>query len=302
MASAATAAVNSATTRRAHLAMLVFAFLISSSFTVGQAITAALDPIALTFMRFVFAGLIFLVILLASGRSLSRPSLPDLARYGWLALLLILYFVLMFEALRWTDALSTGVIFTLAPPMTVLMSWLVLGQRFSARECAALGIAAIAAVWVMFDGSLEKLTSFSLGKGEIIFLIGAACYAAYSPSVRKLHRSQNLVDLTLWTLIAGLVLLAVYGWQIILDVNWPELPGYVYLGIVHLAVFTTAMSFYLIQYASLHLPSGKVMAYTYLIPAFIVLQNIVLGAPWPSVSVLAGVLVIASAMIILQRS
>jgi drug/metabolite transporter (DMT)-like permease len=289
-------------TRRAHAAMLVFAFLISSSFTVGQAITTSLDPVALTFMRFVLAGLIFLVILLARGRKLSRPSLYDIGRYGWLALLLVLYFVLMFEALRWTDALSTGVIFTLAPPMTVLMSWLVLGQRFSTREALALGIAGLAAMWVMFDGSYEKLMSFSLGKGEIIFLIGAVCYAAYSPSVRKLHRSQNLVDLTMWTLIAGLILLAVYGWQIISNVNWSALPAYVYLGIAHLAIFTTAISFYLIQYASLYLPSGKVMAYTYLIPAFIVLQNIALGAPLPPWPVLAGVIVIASAMIILQRS
>ena len=117
-----------------------------------------------------------------------------------------------------------------------------------------------------------------------------------------LHDDQPLIPLTFWTLVVGSVLLAIYGWQPITQTDWASVPPGVYLGIVHLAIFTTAITFYLIQYASVTLPSAKVMAYTYLIPAFVLAQNIVLGAPWPGVSVIAGVGVIAAAMLLLQRA
>jgi pimeloyl-ACP methyl ester carboxylesterase len=68
----------------------------------------------------------------------------------------------------------------------------------------------------------------------------------------------------------------------------------------HLTIFSTAISFYLLQFGSIRLPAAKVMAYTFLIPAFVLLQETALGDPWPSLSICAGVLVIASAMAMLQ--
>ncbi len=287
---------------RAHAAMFAFAFLISTSFTVGQAITNAVDPAALTFLRFVLALSIFAVLLKAGGEGFGLPGGRDVLRYGWLALLVVTYFVAMFEALRWTDALSTGAVFTLTPLITAVMSRVFLGQRLTAGEGVALVVAGAGALWVMFGGDIEKLARFAIGKGELIFLFGATAYAAYSPSVRKLNAGEPLARLTFWTLAAGCVLLAVYGWRPITETEWVSVPWLVYLGIAHLAVFTTAISFYLIQYASLDLPSAKVMAYTYLIPAFVLAQTLILGAPWPGASVIAGVAVIAAAMILLQRA
>lgn len=302
MAAGQSAPAGSSAVRRAHAAMFVFAFLISTSFTVGRAITDAVDPVALTFLRFLLALLIFIVILKVSGAVIRLPRGRALLRYGWLALLLVIYFVAMFEALRWTDALSAGAVFTLAPLMTAVLSRAVLGQRLTVGQGIALLVAGAGALWVMFSGDFERLSRFSLGKGELIFLFGAAAYAAYSPSVRLLHDDQPLITLTFWTLVVGAILLGIYGWQPIIRTDWASVPASVYLGIVHLAIFTTAISFYLIQYASVRLPSAKVMAYTYLIPAFVLAQNIALGAPWPGGSVLAGVGVIAAAMVLLQRA
>ena len=286
---------------RAHAAMILFAFLVSSSFTVGEAITDRIDPAALTFLRFVIAALIFLVILLAGSRRIVWPSLSNAARYGWLAFLLVVFFITMFEALRLTSALSTGVVFTLVPPMTAIISWLALSQRLSLWELSALAVAGLATGGVVIGGGAAGLDEISFGRGELIFLLGCLSYAAYSPSVRQLRGTESLVALTFWTLVFGLVLLGLYGWRSIIETNWMSVPGFVFLGIAHLAVFTTAISFYLIQYASTRLPSAKVMAYTYLIPAFVVAQKTAFGAPWPTVPVLLGVGAIASAMIILQR-
>jgi drug/metabolite transporter (DMT)-like permease len=287
--------------RRAHLAMICFVFLISTSFTVGDAITSDIDPVVLTWLRFGFSAVIFAGLIFFGQGSFEFPKPANILRYSWFAFLLAFYFSAMFEALRWTDALSTSAVFTLVPPMTAMISWVLLRQRLSLNQIFALLIAGLAAVWVLFDGSTVRLLDFSIGKGEIIFFVGCIAFASYAPSVRRFPSGQGLVEQTFWSLVAGTVLLTAYGWPRIAAVNWPEIPLLVYLGAAHLTIFSTAISFYLLQYGSIRLPAAKVMAYTFLIPAFVLLQETALGEPWPSLSICAGVLVIASAMAVLQR-
>lgn len=285
--------------RRAHAAMLLFAALISSSFTVGGLIAKAVDPVALTFWRFLLAGAIFLVVVLATER-FRLPTVGQLGRYSFIGLLLCIYFVLMFEALRWTDPLSAGVVFTLIPAMTAVFSLFVLGQRTSSRQIVALAIAACGSVWVLFRADLDALLRFHVDYGEIVFFFGCVSYAAYPVFVRRLHRDESTAVLTFWSLTTGAVMLGAYGFSTILRTDWAAVPVGVYLGIVYLAVVTTAISFFLIKYASLQLPGAKVMAYTFLIPAFVVALEGLIGHGWPGPIVFAGVVVTALAVVVVE--
>ncbi len=287
--------------QRAHIAMLVFTFLISTSFTVGRRISPELDPLVITLLRFCLALVLFALIAVVRREKMPELSALNLARYAWLAGLLIGYFVLMFEALRWTTALNTSAVFTLAPVITAVVSWYWLGQRLSNRQTVSLAVAAAGAIWVVFEGDWQNLINFSIGKGELIFFAAAFAYACYSPSVRRLHGAENLVVLTLMTLAVGVVMLLIISWRELWLVDWAAVPAIVWLGVVHLAVFTTAVSFFLMQYGSLHLPSALVMAYVYLIPAFVVAQNALISQVFPPPGVMLGVLVIAAALFIVQR-
>lgn len=281
--------------------MLAFSFLISSSFTVGEAITGTLDPKALTFLRFVLAAFILFLISRFSGSRFPVPTLRHWPIFFWLGFLVMAYFVLMFEALRLTSSLNTSAIFTLGPVVTWFLSRLFLGQRLTAVQALALITAGFGALWVLLDGDIGSLGGFRPGWGEVLFFTGTVFYAAYSPSIRLFGGSIPLPILTYWTFWAAAVLLLMIGFSEISAAPWLSVPWWTYLGILHLAVFTTLCSFYLIQYASRLLPSARVMAYTYLIPAFVVLQNLVVKGEVPAASVLFGVLIIAVAMIILQK-
>ena len=289
-------------TFKAHAAMLLFAFLVSTSFTVGRAITFALDPAALTFLRFSLAVVIFTGISIASKQTFRVPSLTGWLRYFFLALLLVIFFITMFEGLRWTTPIAAGAVFTLIPFMTAIIALVGFGQTMGLVSFSGLLIASLASIWIMFGGDLAALTALRLGKGELIFLVGCISYAGYAPAVQKLHNGDGLVHLTLWTLFAGAVLLFIYGGPAIINTSWQLVPSYVYLGIIWLAVFTTAITFYLIQYAAVRLPSVKVMSYTLLIPAFILLQQLLGGGSWPDMSVLTALGVLSAAMLILQRN
>ncbi|MEZ5823966.1 MAG: DMT family transporter [Geminicoccaceae bacterium] len=286
---------------RAHLAMLVFATVVSTSFTVGSAITDAVDPLALTWLRFIVAAAIFAVMLLSTD-SFRRPAISDLARYAVIAALLCIYFTTMFFGLRWSDPVSLGAVFTLAPLFTMIIARFLVGQRTGPVVAAGLAIAAAGAVWVLFDGSLARLANFVVGRGELVFLFGTIAYAAYSPAIRKLHRGESLLVMNFWVLLLGAVMLGIIGAPAIAATAWLDVPAYVYAGIAWLAAASTALSFSMIKYASLHLPSAKVLAYTYLIPALVLLQTFLLGGAWPSFSELLGIVVITGAMLVLQRA
>ena len=279
--------------------MLLFAFFVSTSFPVGAAITHGLDPAALTFVRFLTALTVFAAVLVVQ-RERSLPSARALVRYSWLAFLLVVFFVTMFEGLRYASALSTSAIFTLLPLMTAAIAFFVVGQRTGVAVWIGLLVAAAGAVWVLFDGDWHKLISLSLGWGEAIFFVGCVSYSAYSPFVRRLHSGERLSVLTFWTLVLGAFLLALYGGRAIVATDWLSVEPRVYLGIIYLGTFNTALTFYLIQYGSMRLPSAQVMAYTLLVPAFVVLVEGVLSGTWPQAPVFAGIAVTCAAMVFLQ--
>lgn len=283
----------------AHAAMLIYALLISTSFPVGAAITADLDPIVLTMFRFmlatgIFAGLVTL------NRGWFRPSGRQMAGYAWIGLLLALYFIAMFEALRWTTTINASAIFTLVPVMAAVIAWFLLRQGISKLQLLCLMVGALGAVAVLFGEDLAKLSAFSLGYGEALFFSGCIAFAAYMPFVRRLHGSEPLSSFTFWVLLTGSVLLFLAAAPKLADVDWMHLPLKVYLGVAYLAVFPTAGTFYLGKFASLRLPAGPVMGYTYLVPGFVVVEELALGASWPGGFVIAGALLAAVATLILQ--
>lgn len=119
--------------------------------------------------------------------------------------------------------------------------------------------------------------------------------------VRKLNRGEPAVVFTFGTLLAGCVLLVAFGWRDIVTTDWAGLPGIVWVGVLYLSFFATAASFVLVQFAALRLPSAKVMAYTYLVPSWVILWEIALGNGTPTRLIVVGIGLTVLALILLLK-
>ena len=285
----------------AHLLMVVYAVLVSTAFPVIGRITESLAPELLTFVRFAIATVVFCGLMLTSGQ-LSRPSWRDLGRYCLISLSLVIFFVLMFWSLRWTTPVRAGAVFTLAPLISAGIGYLLLRSGVDLWQFACLVIGAAGAIWVVFDGSMTALLELRIGRGEVLFFVGACAFAAYSPLVKKLHRGETALTMTFWVLLIGTVLLGVIATPAMVTANWAAVPSSTYVGLFYLAVFPTAITFAIAKYASLRLIPAKVMAYTYLTPALVAFMEGALGAGWPTISVTIGMAVIGLSTLLLQRS
>lgn len=273
---------------RGHLAMLAFSALIAGSFSLGGMMANMISPTAFSALRFLLAAAFVGAAAVATG-AFRRQDRQAPWRYLLLGLCLAAYFVLMFEGLKTAPPVATSAVFTLTPIMAAGFGWLLLRQITTPRMALALTIGGAGAVWVIFRADLAALLRFQVGKGEITYFWGCVAHAFYTPLVRKLNRGESPLVFSFGVLVTGFLLLTFWGWPDIRATDWTVLPHIVWITLLYTAFFASAVTFVLLQYAALRLPSSKVMAYTYLTPSWVILWEIALGNPAPSGLVLLGV-------------
>lgn len=280
--------------------MLAFSALVAGSFSLGAMAAPLIDPLALTVLRFLLAGALVGAAAFAT-TGIRRSALQAPWRYGVLGALLSAYFVLMFEGLKTAEPVSAAAVFTLTPIMAAGFGWLTLRQRLTGRMALALAIGAGGALWVIFRADLARLLALHIGKGEVIYFAGCVAHALYAPLVRKLNRGEPAVVFTFGMMVAGWLMLTLAGTPAMLATDWPALPPIVWITLVYTAVFASAATFVLLQYATLRLPAAKVMAYTYLVPSWVILWEIALGKGTPPALVLGGIALSVLALALLLK-
>ncbi len=279
--------------------MVVAACLVSTSFTVGAAITRHLDPVVLTLIRFVLAALLFApLVALRYGLSF---SLSLLLRCSLISGCLVIFFCCMFWALRYTTALNTSVIFALVPSISGGYALLLNDERLGRAHLLALACGLVGTVWVIFRGDPGQLLAMQWNRGDLIFFAGCCAMGLYTPLVKLLHQGEPMAVMTLWVLVTGCLWLLLLSGADLSRVDWGRVPLELWLGVAYLAVFTTIITFFLTQYAVPVLGPTRVMAYSYLYPGLVLVIELALGHGLPPLRVIPGVVVVLAAMFILQR-
>lgn len=285
------------TKARAHLAMLAYAMIIAGSFSFGALAAPHMPPAVLNVVRALAATILMAGLANALGTRLRFPKAPW--RFLVLGGLMGAYFVLMFKALRITDPVSTGAVFTLIPLLAAVFGWFILRQRTRPVVWLGLVIAAFGALWVIFRADLARALAFEVGTGEMIFFLGCIFQALYAPMVRLLNRGESVLEFTVWTLAGCTVAVAAFAVPEIAQVQWASLGATVWLALAYLTIGSTAISFFLLQYGSIHLPAAKVFPYGYLIPSFVILLEALLGHGWAAPAVAIGAAITVAGLVLL---
>jgi drug/metabolite transporter (DMT)-like permease len=208
----------------------------------------------------------------------------------------------MFEGLKTAPPVSASAVFTLTPIMSAIFGYFLLRQITTAWMGIALAIGAIGALWVIFRGDINAAISFDIGRGEAIFFVGCIAHALYTPMVRKLNRGEPVIMFSFGIIVVVFATFTVLGIPELITTDWGILPWYFWLGLVYIAIFASAITFFLIQIATMNLPSAKVMAYTYLTPSWVILWEFVITGSVPPALMLFGVAATVVALMMLLRN
>ncbi|MEL6505007.1 MAG: DMT family transporter [Pseudomonadota bacterium] len=283
-----------------HLAALSFALLIAGSFSIGHLAAPHMTPPALNGLRFILAASLLATLYVARRSSLPPPPRPkSFWRFALIGALMATYFITMFMALRITSPVSTGAVFTLIPLMSAGFGYIILRQTTGPVVLFSLLVAAAGALWVIFKGDLQALLSFRIGQGELIFFVGCVGHALVAPLVKLLNRGEDGLTFTLGTVSGTMVCVLLVGLGDLVDTDLTTMPPIVWVAIAYLAIFTTATTFFLVQYASMRLPASKVLSYGYLTPVAVILIEGAIGHGWPSLSIMIGAGITAAALAVM---
>tara|TARA_B000000475_G_scaffold202210_1_gene164573 strand:+ start:84 stop:980 length:897 start_codon:yes stop_codon:yes gene_type:complete len=283
---------------RGHLAMLAFSGLVAGSFALGVRVANEITPAAFTLIRFIIAVSILLTIILVK-TEFTRKVFEAPWRFFMLGACIAIYFVLMFEGLKVASSVSLAAVFTFAPLLSGFFGYLLMRQKMSISIFLALIIGGAGALWVVFEGNLDRLMMLEFGFGEMIFFCGVVFHAIYTPLSRKLNRGESPLVFAFATTLGATVLMVFYGLGDVYQTNLFELSWMVWLTLIYTAAFASALTFFLIQFATLVLPSSKVMAYTYLVPSWALVWELGLGKTILPDNIGLGILLTILALFIL---
>ena len=286
---------------KSHGLMVAFSILISGSFILGSFVANAIDPSAISALRFFLAFLIlaFVIKLNNLGKGL---LLKKMWRYIILGGLVSLYFVLMFEGLKTASPIAMSAIMTMTPFLASVLEYFIYKRRTDLIIFVALLIGAFGSVWIIFDADFKKIIYFNIGHGETLFLFGCAAQALYTILVKTLNEGESALEQTSNTMLVSAILLVIIDFKEIINTNWFSLSSLVWLSIAYLSVFATAVAFFIIQFSRNYLPSTYVMAYYYIVPMWVMLfEIVVLGTVVPLQLWIGCIAIICTFIIILIK-
>ncbi|WP_299926494.1 DMT family transporter [uncultured Pelagimonas sp.] len=286
--------------QRGHLAMLGFSALVAGSFSLGGMSAGFIEPEVLNAVRFVVAGAVMALAAWLTG-GMSRSVWVAPWRYFVLAGLFVFYFVTMFEGLKTAEPVSMAAVFTLNPALSAMFGYVLIRQITTARMALAIVIGGIGALWVIFRGDPDLAMRFEIGRGEMIYFWGCIAHALYAPLVRVFSRGEPALAFTAGVLIAGALILCLWAGPGLVAADWANMPNIVWVTIFYTAIAATGLTFLAVRYAALRLPAAKVMAYTYLVPSWVILWELAMGRTVPTAMVLPGVALTVLALVMLLK-
>ncbi|CNK53951.1 membrane protein [Yersinia frederiksenii] len=286
---------------KAHLQMLGFTVLLGGSFIASATISTTLPPMVITWMRYAIASLLFIVLMVVQ-RRLKRPTYRDLGRYTLISLPPLLYFACMIISLQTTSALNSSALYTTVPLMSLIMSMVLIKAKSTWPVLIALLMGILGALLIIFKGDLSQVLQLSLIPSDYLFLFGCLGMALNPIVVKKLHRGEQALVLTGWSLICATVLLTAFVAFQLPEIEWRHISIITWSGILYLATFATALSFFLFQKACVVLSPAKVSGYVYLIPLSVIATNMLLGQVIQWREIASGAILVIIAMVILVKA
>ncbi len=287
----------------AHLNLLLWTFIVGLSFPAVSMLSKGLPPILLTSFRFAVAILSIAPFL--KGKTDVKPSRKGFALYTLMALCLALFFCGMFWAAERATSLSMATLYVSVPLLAYLFGRLLSVERADLKMLVVLLTGAVGALLLAFIDAGRVHGGISFGKGEAVFFVGCIASALYpvltKAGLQKGLLSSSALVRTFWSLLLGSLLMALAGLLFeapaeLLRMNLRDV-----LLIVYLGIFSSGLTFWLMQYATAILTPAAVTAYSYLVPFVSMVFLFVENPTQLSLKWLPGSLLVAAAIIQLFR-
>ena len=208
---------------------------------------------------------------------------------------------LLFLALQYTIAINAAVINSVEPVFIVIFASLIFRDRFTGLQALGVAISLAGVLFLISDGSLDRLLRLELNIGDLIVTVAYACWALYAVFLRKVPRAIDARAMVLVLLALGAVfILPLYLYETAFV--RPFRPTVTTIGtIVSLAVFASVIATLLWNRGIRMMGVTRAALYLHLIPVFTVILAIMFLGETLAVHHIVGAAMVAAGIYITSR-
>lgn len=257
-----------------HLAALFTAVVWGTTFISTKVLLRSFQPVEILFFRFIMG---LLALLIANPHRLRTKSVRQELTYAAAGLCgICLYYLLENIALTYTLASNVGVIISIAPFFTAILTHLLMRSEERLRLPFFVGfLAAMAGIaLISFPGSSLELNPM----GDLLAVLAALVWAIYSLLTRKISSFGNPVILsTRRTFFYGILFMLP---ALLLFDFRPELSRLAdpacLLNLLYLGLGASALCFVTWNFAVTQLGAVKTSVYIYMVPVITVITSVLI--------------------------
>ncbi|MCQ6271431.1 DMT family transporter [Pseudarthrobacter sp. R1] len=265
----------------------------AGNFVVGQAAMKTMEPLQLTFWRWVLAAVPLLVL----AHAVERPDWRAVLR-RWPVLLLLSslgmsgYTLLLYSALQHTSALNASLVTAANPALIMVLAVVLLLDRPRPLSWVGIGLGLLGVLLVLTGGELQRLLTFSINRGELLILGAITVWGLYTIIARRL----SIPAITSTAVQVAMAAVVLSPLALVAGAGLPGTPSEGW-SLAFIALFPSLGSYLLWNLALKRTTAANAGNYLNLIAVFTAVITVALGQPISVPQVLGGVLVISGVLL-----
>jgi drug/metabolite transporter (DMT)-like permease len=283
-------------TNTIYLLVVISTFFWGANFVLAGAVMADLPALWAAALRFLLGAAIMWALTRGRGENLAGPG----RRHGWAYAVLGMvgvggFNLLFFFALQHTSADNAALIMATNPLLTTLLAALLLGERPTSRQLAALPLALAGVAVVISGGDPQRLAQLHINAGDLLMVGADLTWAFYNVLSRRFMPGGSAMVNTTWIMTAGAALLLAVALGSGENVSVPEARAG--MALAGMAVGGTVIAYLFWNMGIARLGAGRTALFLNLVPVFAMLVGAAVGtAPTPA-QIVGGLLVIGGVSI-----
>jgi drug/metabolite transporter (DMT)-like permease len=253
-----------------YLLLSLTSLIWSLNWVIGKAIVGYISPIALTFLRWVFA----LAVMLPFAWPQIRSHWPEIRR-NWKMIVWLgfwgtgLHNLFAYLGLHYTTATNGVILNSSIPVMIIVLGWVVYRDTLTRAQTLGVAVSILGVLCVLTRGDPHVLANFQLNKGDLIVLVGMVFWAAYTVFLRmKPAELPGLAMLACCSVVGVLLLVPLFLAEMFFFGGHVIITPATTAAIVYVGLFPSFVAFLFWNRAVAEVGSNVAGIFMHLMPAF----------------------------------
>lgn len=272
----------------------------SGNFIVARGVAKHITPISLAFFRWSTATVILAPFALKQLLSQRKIIFQNIGYFALISLIgVTLYNTFIYIAGHYSPAINLAIIGTTSSPVfAIILAAIILKEKITVLRIVGLCTCIFGILFLISEGSWQKLAAFQFSKGDVWILIAAVAFAIYNVLVRKKPEGISPVAFLFTTFLLGTILLIplyIKDSSQAPPINWDT---NLLLVILYIGAGASVTAYLLWNQAIARLGAARTALFGNLIPVFSIIEAvIILNEKFTVTHIISSVIVIIGLVI-----